>query len=372
MTILHGISKKEGIAIAVAAIVDAQHGISGVSPALLQEGLEAIKRMLDPSDYPECVLVCDTLATGLSARIPGINIIGVAAQSETDAPALEPQVPCVIGLTDLLRSVSHGDILILDGHKGIVHIDPDPRTLMHYQEIEERHTSKPPIYIESAHMPARTQNGVTVDVYAYVEDAAELVKALENGADGLIVQTPKEPEIGYYANILTTAAGKRVAFSSQYVDLDMLRAVMRFALPMQVSVLLPATEYEARVEEAKIITESVATEAFLNDLDPPQVTIGVWAEDAELNLAQITSEPAILAVDLRGSAHLLSRKDELRESAQIWVQDTNAGTVIIVLGDNVPATVTMVEAGVRSVAVSPDTVSACKYAIRSIGLEDVQ
>jgi hypothetical protein len=371
MTILHGISRKEGIAIAVAAIVDTQHGISGVSPTLLKEGLEAIKRMLDPTDYPECVLVCDNLATGLSAQIPGINIIGIAAQSETDVPIFEPQVPCVMGLTNLLRSVSHGDILILDAHKGILYIDPDPRTLMHYQEIEERHASKPPIYIESAHMPARTQNGVTIDVYAYVENAAGLAKALEGGADGLIIGTPKEPETGYYANILTAAVGKHVAFAAQQVDADLLRAVMKFALPIQVvSVLLPAAEYDSRAKEAQTIMESVEIEAFLNDLDPPNVALGILTEKADPKQAKIMDEPAILAVDLRGSAYLISRSDELRETVHAWVKDKDAKNVIILLGNNLPAITTVVEAGARSVAVSPDLVSECKYIIRSIGLED--
>ena len=58
---------------------------------------------------------------------------GIAAQADVDIPGLPVEVPCVIGLPNLLRSISDGDILIVDGNRGVVFVNPDPETLIDYQ-----------------------------------------------------------------------------------------------------------------------------------------------------------------------------------------------------------------------------------------------
>ncbi len=349
MVTIHGAARKEGIATAVVAVVDARLGVSGVSPKLLQEGLGAIRRMASPVDYPESVVVCETLAMGASVRMPGINVIGIAAQSEADVPGLAPDVPCVIGLADLLVSVSHGDIIIVDGNKGLVHIDPDPQTIMHYQEIEERHAAKPPVYIESEHIPARTQHGETVMVYALAEGKADLERALDAGADGMVVSVPERAPSGFYEAVLSMAAGKPVVFATAFPEMDLLRAAMHYASPMQVSVAMPARDFEALSEEAAKAMESVAVEAYLNDLDPPQVALGMLAR-AE----QMAEGSLALVIDARGQD--VPGGLELGEVA-----------LIIDGPDDLPR---VVEMGARKVAVAPESVAECKYRIRCIGMED--
>ena len=70
MITLEGHAKQPGIAIAVAAVVDAKMGINAVSPALLMEGISALRGGLRPSDYPEVILICESLAVALNTRIP--------------------------------------------------------------------------------------------------------------------------------------------------------------------------------------------------------------------------------------------------------------------------------------------------------------
>jgi hypothetical protein len=359
MMTIHGTAKKEGVAIAVAAIVDAQLGVSAVSPDLLAEGLAAIKRMAEPADYPECVVVCDTLAMGVSVRIPGISVVGIAAQSEADTPGLEPEVPCVIGLEELLQSVSHGNIVILDGNKGITHIDPDPRTLMHYQEMEERHCARPPVFIESEHIPARTQDGHTVTVYAIVRSEANLSEALHQGADGLLVELPSDVSRAHYERVLSDAAGKPVAFVTGYLDVDLPRVAMRFASPAQAAVLFPLAEFASLARDAAAVIDSVEIEAMLNDLDPPRIRLGAIAPQVEA--IQGSRQPEVVAVDLRGAPHA--------QALERVPAGKDARELILVLGD-VKAVPDVVRAGARCLAVAPGEVAACKYAIRSIGSEE--
>jgi len=271
MITIQGKARNDGIAIATAALVDARSGINAVSPALLQEGLNAIKRQLGPADYPEAVVACDTLAIGVSVRIPGVSAVGIAAQSEVDTPGLQVDLPCVIGLPDLLQSISHGDIIIVDGEKGVVYVDPDPQTLIRYQQLEDRRTSRSAVFVASEHIPARTQTGETVFVHALVCAESDLPQALDAGADALIVEYEAGGNLDLYAATLRAAAGKPTAFETHVAELDFLRAVMQYAAPLQVSVLLPLAEHDALAAELMAALETCATEAFLRDLDPPCV-----------------------------------------------------------------------------------------------------
>ena len=125
MVTLEGRAGHEGVAVAVGAVVDAEIGIRGVSPVLLQEGIRAVMRPLPVEDCPEAIIACDDLAVGASLRIPGVVTVGIAAESG-DTAGLTVEVPCVVGVPDLLKSISEGDLLVVDGNKGIVCVDPDP------------------------------------------------------------------------------------------------------------------------------------------------------------------------------------------------------------------------------------------------------
>ena len=102
MITIEGNAARRGVAIAVTTIVDTLKGISGISPVLLQEGVNALRRGAEPNDFPEVVVFTDSLAIGAAVRIPGVRTIGIAAQSAEMTPGIEPDIPCVTGLPDLL------------------------------------------------------------------------------------------------------------------------------------------------------------------------------------------------------------------------------------------------------------------------------
>jgi len=370
MLTIEGKAKRSGVAIAVAAVVDATNGINGVSPALLAEGLAALKKMLAPQDYPEAIVVCDMLAMGVSIRIPGVHTIGIAAQSDMDVPGLEPDAPCVIGIADLMQSVSEGDIVIVDGNAGVIHIDPDPRTIVNYQEMEDRHTAAHVVYIASEHIPARTQDGDIVIVHARVTEEGDLEKALEEGADALIVEIRGEDAGPSCEAVLTGAAGKPVSFAVDFVAREMYYAAMRFAAPGQVTLLFELSEFDTRSTEAGELLDIVTTEAFFKELDPPQVTFGAHARVEGLAQADVDGDPAAYVVDLRKSPYLDSLRGELARQVTVWLGGRKPEEVVFVLGSHVDAVADMVRAGARSLAVAPELVGAAKYVIRSIGEEE--
>lgn len=364
MITIEGIAKQDGVATAIAAVVNTKNGIDGISTTLLQEGIRAIKTGLVRQDYPEAVLACDDLAIGLGVKIPGINIVAIAAESDADISNSQIYVPCVIGLTNLLESISEGNIVIVDGNKGVVHIDPDPQTLVHYQELEERKVSGQRIFVSSEHIPARTQTGHIISVYAYISDESEVDRAMEAGADGLIVDL--RDYIGdptqYCETILRTAAGKPVFFVMDIYAEEALRIAMWLAISGQVTIAFSASSFDTRVGEIEPMLL-----AMDNDPEATSVNVGTII-DGEVE--DIKSYP--LLIDLRES-YILSEMDNkvLEQQVKLWGGDLDDELLVLMLGSRIDALERLVNAGARCVAVSPDLIGEAKYAIRSIGLEDV-
>lgn len=372
MKTIEGTSRNLGMATAVAAVVDIKTGINGVSPALLQSGIDALRRGVPPEDYPEAVIACDNLAFGLSIRIPGVRTVALAVQSEHDAAGMEIDVPCVIGLPDLLRSIKDGDILIVDGNRGAVHIDPDPQTLVHYQQIEEQHEAPSRIFISAEHLPARTQSGEMVTVYAHVSDETELTTALDGGADGLIVDVRgREFECGdYYRTVLGLAAGKPVAFAVEFAPRDLLHAAARLAAHGQVTILLPPEDLQDRLAEAHQEVENAAMEAFLEDLSPPKVDFGVLVDSAQYEPSADGANDIRLFIDAREATSDDDPLSETLHHVPEWIGLRNPGDVVVVLDTNLDIVRHCVRAGARAVSIASDRVGECKYAIRCIGEEE--
>ena len=373
MVTIEGRSLKAGVAVAVAAVVDARHGMGGVSAALLVEGAKALKAMLPSQDYPEAVVVCDTLVMGLWVRIPGINTIGIAAESDADAPGIEPDVPCVVGLPNLLRSVSDGDIVIVDANKGVVYVDPDLETIVRYQEMEERASSGNAVYIAAEHLPARTPDGETVIVYAYVAGETDLITALDQGADGVIVDLAgwESGSCEDLGAILRAAAGKPIAFAVEAAVEGLLRAAMLFAAPHQVTLLFPLASFDAAAAKTSSALELVIAEALFEDLNPPRVGLGARAQDVELPHAELTGEPVMTLIDVRKPPTLSLGEAGLEQRLAEWIAGRPAEQVVILVGRRVEAVARIVRAGARAVAVDPDMVSAAKMVIREMGAEPV-
>jgi len=184
---LRGQSIHPGTVIATAARLDPYLGVNGVSVTLLEEGMKSLRKRLEPSDYPEAVILCDNLAMGLAASIPGVSTIGYACRSDAVPPGFQSGVPCVVGLPDLMEVPAEDVFIILDGDEGLVFIDPDVQTLVHYQQRETARIERNRVAIDFQHIPVKTAHGITVYVFGMVRGIREMECAIEQGADGLLV-----------------------------------------------------------------------------------------------------------------------------------------------------------------------------------------
>lgn len=361
MAEMEGKTLKSGVAIAAGAVVRMATGISGISPDILQQGVDALRKKLPPKEYPEVVAVCDTLAAGISIQIPGVNIIAVAAESAEIPDGAEPEVPCIVGLPRLLDAVSAGQIVIVDADRGIVQIDPDPKALIAYQQRDEARNRSRALFIEARHLPAKTQAGEIVSVYARASDEAGLAQAVESGADGLVVE-PFEPYgLRCYEAVLRIALGKPTAVLAGSADKDLLRAAARLAGPDQIRVLFPAAYYAALSRRMADAIEYVRNEVLGEDLELPRIAVGTIASTAA-GAARTEHERVFHLVDLRSHGPARVKRVEAEE----WIAALGADRLAFDIGSHSKQAKPVVEAGARYLVTIPGLVARVKDAIREI------
>lgn len=187
MEVLYGIAESPGVAIAAAARLSDDYGSVSLSPDRLRRLGERLRSFGAENPEPEqIILVADTLPPAFwLAPLPGIQIVGLAAQSNT-ALSPKPPMPSVIGLGEmLLRAVEEDDIVIIDGDRGRVYIAPDAVTVARYQAPL---TLSRRFFLEGAHLPARTaSDNRVVTILCAAWSLAQAEEAIASGADGLVV-----------------------------------------------------------------------------------------------------------------------------------------------------------------------------------------
>jgi phosphotransferase system enzyme I (PtsI) len=94
-------------------------------------------------------------------------------------------IPAVVGLGPFITDVSGGDRVIVDGHHGLLIIDPDEETLKRYEQVQASFRSQANQLAELRSLPAQTRDGVRVLMLGNIEFPQECASCLEHGAEGV-------------------------------------------------------------------------------------------------------------------------------------------------------------------------------------------
>ncbi len=153
------------------------------------------------------ILVTDSVApqelAHLSARgVLAVVTSGGSALSHSAILARSLHLPLVAAVHELLGRVNDGDLLLVDGERGAVIVEPDADDLAEFQrrrrgsERERRRLAK----LRTA--PTRTADGVDIRLFANAESPEDVAEAFALGADGvglyrtefLFLQRPGVPD----------------------------------------------------------------------------------------------------------------------------------------------------------------------------------
>jgi phosphotransferase system enzyme I (PtsI) len=94
-------------------------------------------------------------------------------------------IPAVVGTGAFLSEVSGGDLVIIDGDKGMVILQPDEETLALYRHEAEENRSSAAKLEPLRDLPADTLDGVHIDILGNIEFPYEVDHCVDRGADGV-------------------------------------------------------------------------------------------------------------------------------------------------------------------------------------------
>jgi len=149
------------------------------------EGAPTLARLPGPF-----VLVAEDLTPSEAAELDWGQVLAVAidAGSQTYHTAILARslgIPGVVGLKEATRRIPAGALVVVDGTRGDVIVEPSSPTLAGYRTIQERDRREDARLRETRNLPALTRDGVSVRLQANVEFAEEAATGLLYGAEGI-------------------------------------------------------------------------------------------------------------------------------------------------------------------------------------------
>jgi phosphotransferase system enzyme I (PtsI) len=136
------------------------------------------------------VLVAAELSPSEAAEMDWQRILAVVtdAGSSTYHTAIIARslgIPAVVGLRDSTRRIPPGSLLVVDGTRGDVVVEPSGPVLESFRALQERERREEERLQGTRHLPAVTRDGVAVHLRANVEFTEEAATAVVYGAEGI-------------------------------------------------------------------------------------------------------------------------------------------------------------------------------------------
>lgn len=258
------------------------------------------------------------------AKIKGIVIDAGGRTSHTAIIANSMGIPAVVGLENITQEITSGDTLIINGHSGVVIINPDEATLEEHRKFEERQQKFETSLARLRDLPARTKDGTEITLMGNIEFPHEVESMLARGATGiglyrtefLYLASEKEPteedHYAAYAEVIRKVAGRPVIIrtldlgADKYTilqakdpednpflgcrsirlclaNLDMfkvqLRAILRCSVLGDVRLMFPMITTAMELRQAKMVLKDVMEELDEEGIAyNPYIPVGMMIE----------------------------------------------------------------------------------------------
>ncbi|MFV0246403.1 MAG: phosphoenolpyruvate--protein phosphotransferase [Mycoplasmatales bacterium] len=111
------------------------------------------------------------------------NIGGRTSHSAIMARTLE--IPAIVGTGNILESVKNGDLVILDGSKGDIYINPDQETIDQYKQEQLQFEENLKLLEDYKTKESISLDNHKVEIGANIGTPNDLDLVLENGAEGI-------------------------------------------------------------------------------------------------------------------------------------------------------------------------------------------
>ncbi|QJT09199.1 phosphoenolpyruvate--protein phosphotransferase [Oceanidesulfovibrio marinus] len=265
----------------------------------------------------------DTIGLDIS-KIMSLATTEGGKTSHTGILARSLQIPALVGVTDLETYVNDGDLVIIDGLKGKLIVNPEEAELEFYSDLKYQFENYHKSIMQECHLPGETIDGYRINVFANVELFDELSSVNENGAEGVGLyrteytflsrnELPTEEELTDEYMQMAQILGKRkvvfrsldlgadklarvfgtlqepnpalglraIRFSMRHRDLfrRQLKAVLRASVKGNVALMFPMISGLNEIHEAKAVLREAQRELEAEGREyDPDMPVGIMVE----------------------------------------------------------------------------------------------
>lgn len=150
-------------------------GVKVLNPSMISEEVIVIAEDLTPSDTAQ---LNREFVKGFTT-----NIGGRTSHSAIMARSME--IPAVVGTKEATKEIQNGDLVIVDGLNGEVHINPTEEVIESYKEESSKFADQKAEWAKLVNEPSVSQDGYHVELAANIGTPADLEGVRNNGGEGI-------------------------------------------------------------------------------------------------------------------------------------------------------------------------------------------
>jgi phosphotransferase system enzyme I (PtsP) len=264
-------------------------------------------------------------------RIKGIVLEEGSVGSHATIVARAMAIPLVIHAAKITREALNGDLILVDGDQGIVHLRPEDSVHSAFRDKMAMFEAAQEKYRSIRDKPATTEDGVTISLHMNAGLMADLPSLVKSGAEGVgLFRTelqfltratvPRRGDLAsLYGRIMESAQGKRIVFRTLDIGSDkvlpymkrqdepnpamgwrairlaldksgvmrmQLQALIRAANGRPLTVMFPfVAQFDEFTEARRRLLEEVERERALGHAVPESLEIGAMLETPSLAFA---------------------------------------------------------------------------------------
>jgi phosphoenolpyruvate-protein phosphotransferase (PTS system enzyme I) len=150
-------------------------GVQIANPSMIAEEVIIIAEDLTPSDTAQ---LNRQFVKGFTTDIGGRT-------SHSAIMARSMEIPAVVGTKESTKQIKNGDLVIVDGLKGLVHINPTPEAVEEYKEEHRKFEEQKAEWAKLVNDKSVTADGHHVELAANIGTPKDLKGVVENGGEGV-------------------------------------------------------------------------------------------------------------------------------------------------------------------------------------------
>lgn len=138
----------------------------------------------------DCILISEDFSPSDAADMGRDKLLAFATDSggKTSHSVIMARslgIPAVVGCHDATKRIKSGDLVLVDGHEGLIVINPSENRLYKYGKLATERKKRDEIIIKVIDEPSASKDGVPLALMANVEGAQEMEHVMAMRADGV-------------------------------------------------------------------------------------------------------------------------------------------------------------------------------------------